>query len=575
MPTDEAIRPQASKRILIVSNLFPPHVLGGAEVVAHRQAMALAARGHSVSVFAGWIASTDQRGYLEVENQDGLQVWRVPLISFEASDNFYNSTVGNRLRSALEVERPDLVHFHNVAGLGFNLIALVRRLGIAAIVTLHDHAGYCYRATALRPDGTQCQDTEQCALACDGAIQPQDSGIALPMRLRRDYVAWTLAQAHCLISPSHALAEAYKAARIIEPSRLRVISNGIDVEQFQTSARPSESQLVRFTCVAYLAEHKGIPDLLDAAALLAADPELTGRWSLAIAGDGHLRHQVENEIASGRFGDAVTFLGRVPRPRIIAEMERTDVLVLPSRWPENEPVVLLEAIAAGVAQLATAVGGMPDLIQPGMTGELVPPADPGCLAQAMAAYIHEPERARRQGEANLSRRHLFSQNASVTQVEAVYEAALQVVKPPSEQQPVVICAGDWPLLEVAEMCSGLHHLEKGGLGIRLIWHEWADAQVWQRASLLWNWSSGANRSVIQRALRAGIPVLAPRSCSVAAGIASTFGAAFVYDTFLEGMLALARLPFDRTTQQSMRRNCRMSAKLLDDASPTELYRFHS
>jgi glycosyltransferase involved in cell wall biosynthesis len=348
-------------RILVVSNLFPPHVVGGAELVAYRQALRLQARGHKVSVFAGWVAPADQAGRLTVEEEeDGLRIWRTPVASFDPDDGFIVPAIAARLKSVLRAEQPDVVHFHNLNGLGYSLIPVAGRAGFPVIVTLHDHAGYCYRATALRPDNSLCSEPEDCALACQGAIRPRGLGMALPMRLRRDYIVSALAHADWLISPSASLADAYVAANAADAGRIEVISNGIDLEPFHGFVRRRDGGPLRFLCSAYLGEHKGIPDLLQAAALLTEEPDLVGGWSLTIAGDGHLRPELETQIASGRFANAVTYLGRVTRDRIIAELASTDVLVLPSRWPENEPVVLLEAIAAGVAQLATDVGGMPE-----------------------------------------------------------------------------------------------------------------------------------------------------------------------------------------------------------------------
>jgi glycosyltransferase involved in cell wall biosynthesis len=565
-----------ARRILIVSNLFPPHVVGGAEVVAYRQARQLRARGHLVSIFAGSVAPAGRAGRLEVEEEDGLRVWRTPVVSFEPDDNFFAPSIGARLRSVLEVEQPDLVHFHNLSGLGFSLVPLVKRCGLPAIVTLHDHAGYCYRATALRPDDSPCREPEECALACSGTVRPRGVGIDLPMRLRRDYVAWALAQADRLISPSAALAASFTNAGAVDRARLEIISNGIDLAPFRTLTRRLGGGPLRFVCIAYLGEHKGIPDLLQAAARLAADPDLAGRWSLTIAGDGHLRPQLEAEIASGRLGDGVTYLGRVPRERVIAELAATDVIILPSRWPENEPVVLLEAIAAGVAQLATATGGMPDLVQQGITGELVPPGDPEALAGAMAAYVCDPGRARRQGEANLARRDHFSEEAAVNAIERSYDAVTRVAQPRCSELRLVLCAGDGPLApQVDEICNNLYRLEEPCPGVRLAWHGWVDQGAWSQAALLWNWSSRADHAAMQRALRAGVPILAPTSCSTAAGIAKSFGSALTYDTFLEGMLALARVPHDNAALGVLRRNCREAAAVLAASAPPERYDFPS
>ena len=101
--------PPRATRILIVSNLFPPHILGGAELVAYRQARRLQARGHTVSVFAGWMAPSDQADRLSVEDQDGLRVWRTSLASFAADDGFFAPAVAARLQSVLKAEQPDLV----------------------------------------------------------------------------------------------------------------------------------------------------------------------------------------------------------------------------------------------------------------------------------------------------------------------------------------------------------------------------------------------------------------------------------------------------------------------------------
>jgi glycosyltransferase involved in cell wall biosynthesis len=569
MPPQAFSRPKS--RILVVSNLFPPHVVGGAEIVAQRQAALLKARGHTVSVFAGWVAPPDRAGWLDVEESSGIRIWRTPVVSFDADDNFFAPSVGDRFRAVLESERPDVVHFHNLAGLGHSLIPLAKRRGVPSVVTLHDHAGYCFRATALRPDGSRCDDPEQCALTCFGAIHPRGVGLAIPMRLRRDYVAWALSHADLLISPSRALADAYLAASIADAGRLQVISNGIDVAAFDAAARHARGPGLRFICIAYLGEHKGIPELLAAARRLALQPDLDARWTLSIVGDGHLKAEVERLSADPRMGGAVRYLGRLPREQVIAEIMASDVVVLPSRWPENEPVVLLEAIAAGVAQLATNTGGMPDLVQAAVTGDLVPPGDADALADAMAAYVREPGRARRQGAASFARRTAFSEERSIDAIEAAYADATRAPAVPRRDRPVVLCAGDWPLAHVAGVCNHLYRLEEPCPGARLIWHGWADPMAWSEAALLWNWSPGASHEVIQRALHAGVPILAPVSCSPVRALETGFGVALTYGTYLEAMVALARLPHDPAALRLLRRDCAEAARLLAASAPSERY----
>ena len=563
--------PRERHRVLVVSNLFPPHVLGGAEIVAYRQAVQLTKRGYDVPVFAGWPAPPESAGGLEMETVGGLRVYRVPLTSFEPDDNFFSAAVAKRFYAVLNAERPEIVHFHNVVGLGFSLITAAHRSGARVLVTLHDHAGYCFRATALREDGSICSDTEACASACRGAIRPRDVHRDLPMRLRRDYVAWALEHADRLISPSASLAEAYITAKVADPTRIVTVSNGIDLEPFEhVGSRQADADSVKFFCAAYLGMHKGIPDLLDAAATLAEQGDFKGRWSLAIAGDGDLREKIESEILGGRFDGAVTLLGRVPRGRIIEELELADVVVLPSRWPENEPVVLLEAMAAGRAQLATRIGGMPDIVQDGVTGTLTEPSNAAALAEAMRSYVLDPSLARRQGNASRARRELHSELAGVDQLEAIYHEICTVPQAIRPTKPLVLCTGDWPLPHVAEMINVLHDVHPPP-GIRIVWHEWVNIDAWHNATLLWNWSPGAQQDTMRRALRAGVPILAPSNCSLARGIEIVFGAAITYDTFLEGLTALTELAHEPATLKAMRERTCCAAEFIASATASAHY----
>ena len=209
---------------------------------------------------------------------------------------------------------------------------------------------------------------------------------------------------------------------------------------------------------------------------------------LPLPGTGTSEKKLKADILGGRFDGAVTLLGRVPRGRIIEELELADVVVLPSRWPENEPVVLLEAMAAGRAQLATRIGGMPDIVQDGVTGTLTEPSNAAALAEAMRSYVLDPSLARRQGNASRARRELHSELAGVDQLEAIYHEICTVPQAIRPTKPLVLVHGDWPLPHVAEMINVLHDVHPPP-GIRIVWHEWVNIDAWHNATLLWNSST--------------------------------------------------------------------------------------
>src|SRR5260221_1493206 len=93
------------KRILFISNFYPQNVMGGAEIIAHRHARGLARRGHDIIVLAGTpLSERDEPNSLEVDEIDGILVYRVPIASFEAAHNFWRAATVGHLQA--------LIHAH-------------------------------------------------------------------------------------------------------------------------------------------------------------------------------------------------------------------------------------------------------------------------------------------------------------------------------------------------------------------------------------------------------------------------------------------------------------------------------
>jgi len=503
--------------------------------VAFRQAQAFAARGHHVTVLAGDLPTdSNPSGTLNFDVHEGLPVYRLAIRSLDPDDNFYWAGAARRLKSIIAADRIEIVHFHNVMGLGANLIPAAKDTGALCVVTLHDHWGFCYRQTRLRPDGSVCENFEECA-GCMPAIQPQ-GGTALPMRLRRDYVAWCLSHADYLLTPSAYLANTYVTAGF-PAGRTRAVSNGIDLYALSSAPKnPNPDSAVKFLCSAYLGEHKGIPVLLDAMERLSRDTSVTAPWQVTIAGEGHLRPLVE-KAAQSELGRHLRFVGRVPRSELLALMSETDIVVLASIWPENEPVTMLEAIATGKAQIATRLGGNLELVEDEQSGLLVNPGSADDLAQAMRRYILDPALAAQQGKFNYARRSKFDERGTISRLEELYASPRTVN---ASKQPVIICGTGWPAVEVSTLASHAHeHLDNLPVP-RFIWREWADATVWRDASLLWLWDRHPEEWLVNTAIRRGIPVLAP-SNPWAEGLARHYGGVILYRTYLEALAAIRGL----------------------------------
>jgi glycosyltransferase involved in cell wall biosynthesis len=211
---------------------------------------------------------------------------------------------------------------------------------------------------------------------------------------------------------------------LVRPERAVTVYNGIDPPVPQAGGGealrrelglPADRPVVG--TLARLAPQKGVEYLLQAAAVLR---DREHPVALVIAGDGPLRAPLEKTARA--LGVDARFLGY--RPDAAGLLSLFDVFVLPS-VTEGLPLVVLEAMAAGCPVVAAGVGGVPEAVEDGRTGRLVPARDPEALAQALASVLRD--RARAQAMAAAAGRRvseLFTREQMVQRTLAVYREAL-------------------------------------------------------------------------------------------------------------------------------------------------------
>lgn len=273
-----------------------------------------------------------------------------------------------RVTAAIEATRPALVHtqleFANILG-----SIAARRLGVSSLATIHT--------------------------------------LDRPRRFSRDaarfrVMAWTLrhrAERVIAVSESARLHVLERAG--LTKRNTTTIHNGIDLRGYTTDLSEDGAALRRalnidaaapvITTVAVLRAPKGIDDMLDALGPLRQ--KFPGIIYL-IAGDGPHRPILEQRVADLGLEDAVRFAGH--RDDVPAVLAATDVFALPSHT-EALPTVVIEAMASGVPVVATEVGGVPEMIDPGVTGILVPPGAPSRLADAVGRLLAAPRQAEAMG----------------------------------------------------------------------------------------------------------------------------------------------------------------------------------
>jgi glycosyltransferase involved in cell wall biosynthesis len=204
-----------------------------------------------------------------------------------------------------------------------------------------------------------------------------------------------------------------------------LIPNGIPVDHYSKPEIDRDGWRARegfsntdliFASVAWLRPQKNHGGLLRA---FAAGPAKSSEARLVLAGDGPLRPMLEAQAVELGIFDRVHFLG--PRRDIPSLLNACDAFVLASAW-EGHPLSVMEAMAAGKPVVATAVGGVPELVQTGVHGILVEPNDVPGLAEVMLYLTSQPEIRNRMSQAARDRaRREFDVSVMVKAYEKLYE----------------------------------------------------------------------------------------------------------------------------------------------------------
>jgi glycosyltransferase involved in cell wall biosynthesis len=176
------------------------------------------------------------------------------------------------------------------------------------------------------------------------------------------------------------------------PARTHRIYNGIDLTRFAVHDRTALHRLLRVDeeqrivfCSGRVQPYKGMQTLVDAFARLRA--EGVEDVELVIAGDGPFLGELRG-IAARHGLRNIHFLGR--RTDVPALLAGAAIAVVPSLWEEAFGLAVVEAMAAGVPLIASRTGGIPELVEEGRTGMLVPPGDAGALARALRVLLENP-----------------------------------------------------------------------------------------------------------------------------------------------------------------------------------------
>ena len=199
---------------------------------------------------------------------------------------------------------------------------------------------------------------------------------------------WLMRDTDAVVASAESVRDFYIRQVKADPAKVEVIYNAVDWAQLQATVSRDEMRASvevpagapLLTIIARLTEQKGHRILLDA----LARTDLAHAY-LLVVGDGPLRDVLERQAANLGLSARVRFLGaRRDLGNILAA---TDVFVMPSFW-EGLPLAMVLAMGAGLPVVATRVAGIPEVVQDGVTGLLVPPGDSGELGAALSRVVN-------------------------------------------------------------------------------------------------------------------------------------------------------------------------------------------
>jgi glycosyltransferase involved in cell wall biosynthesis len=375
------------------ASAFYPH-LGGVEELVRQLAHAYRDAGVSNVI----ITNRWPRSLPAYEEYEGIPVYRlalrVPDGAMKAHVNYYltHPLIRRQVFSILKKHEIDLVHVQCISANGYYALEAHKVLGLPLVISTHGER------------------------TIDASSLYQRSPFMNKV-LRR-----LLAEADFITACSqHTLDDLERYWGTPFGERAGINYNGVEPADFTGPEGPYEHPRPYILGIGRLVSQKAFDVLLKA----YAQSEVTTH-DLLIAGEGSERPALEQLTARLGLQDRVFFTGRADRPMAVSLFKGASFVTMPSR-AEPQGIVVLEAMAAGKALAASRVGGIPEMVEDGESGLLVPPEDAGALAAAIRRLAADPD-LRRHLEAGAERRAQdFTWRAIAARYIEIYESLVKTV----------------------------------------------------------------------------------------------------------------------------------------------------
>ena len=380
-------------RILHLVHQYPPEFTGGTEFYTQQLSGQLRQLGHEVAVFY----RRPGKGVAQRADPDGTLVWGAgagPMTPF----NRFRATFGQpHLEKAwndvVAAFLPDLVHIQHLMGLPAALVSALNRRRIPYLITLHDYWWLCANAQLLTNyDNTVCPGPDhrwrncgRCLLARAGLLHNRVMApVASPwLRQRQAQLQPVLLRAAARIAPSVFVQQLYRTSGVTAP--ITQIAHGIERPE-RVERPPRAAPPLAIIYLGSISPQKGLHIAVQAINQLPPH-----QVQFTVYGGLTDFPEYVAELRSMIRHNNIHLAGRLPRDRLWSTLSQADVALVPSQWYETYVLTIDEMFAAGVPVLASRLGVLPDRVQDGVDGLLLPPADVDAWRSALQRLLTEPD----------------------------------------------------------------------------------------------------------------------------------------------------------------------------------------
>lgn len=339
-------------KVLKVIHGFPPDYMAGSEVYSYHLVKELTRQNIETFVFTRVENEFDDNYKIYNEIFEEIKIQRVnkPKRDYLYEDKFYDDDMDRIFKEYLLSINPDVVHFGHLSHLSTNLIRIVKEFNIPIVYTIHDFWLYCVKGQLINKDGNICEgpsiaNCTECSNYITNSKQVESS---------INHMKNIIGLVDVFISPSHTLKDFF-IFQGLDESKIKYLKYGFETQKIDYNKKKfTKESKINFGFMGRVIPTKGIKVLVDTFKNLSNE-------KLSIYGSiGAQKRFLETEN--------IVFKGSYNNNNINQVLNDIDVLIVPSIWYENAPLVIQEAFLAGIPVITSDIGGMSELVKDGING---------------------------------------------------------------------------------------------------------------------------------------------------------------------------------------------------------------